>query len=345
MTLRALVAVLLVALGLPAQAPPLSARLAAVEAVVAAQYRGEPLEVARAKSNAAIAAFNASIQNAQAELDAAKAVLDAHPARVAQSGLRAQLRAVDAALRTVPDGNDKAGNARYQAQVQERKVLMKQINDLVEQESQAVEAFNAQVRRSQEVQARQRAEVRVGREAVDRRKAAYDAFAKGGGDVAFFTEVNRLLVAARQAGDAAALARVRALRRELGAWAMAEEDRSPRGLIILEARLGEEPVWLVLDTGATDVVLAPEVLEGAGISLAPGEDNTFVVVGGQQLRGRAVRLPRLAVAEQVQTDVFATAVRPFQVGVDGLLGQSFLKGFVYTVDEGRPEKLVLVRRP
>jgi hypothetical protein len=32
------------------------------------------------------------------------------------------------------------------------------------------------------------------------------------------------------------------------------------------------------------------------------------------------------------------------VGIDGLLGQSFLKRFVYTVDESRPGKLMLVPR-
>jgi len=162
--------------------------------------------------------------------------------------------------------------------------------------------------------------------------------------VAFFTEVNRLLAGARKAGDAAALAKARAQRRELGEWAMAFEARSPHGLIILEVRLGDEPSWLVLDTGASDVVVAPEVLEGAGFSLAASGENTFVVVGGQHLQGRAVRLPKLTVAGQVQTDLPATAVRPFQVGVDGLLGQAFLKGFVYTVDDRKPEKLWLSRK-
>ncbi len=347
MTPRTLAAGLVLVLGLQAQAPSLTVRLAAADAVVAAHYRGEPREVARARSNSAIEAFNARAKSAQAELDAAKAALDRDlaSARQVQASLREQLKGLDAALRKVPDGNDQEGNARYQARVVERKHLGGKVNELVGQETLAVDGYNAQVRRVQEEQVRLRAEVRVGREAVDRRVAAFEAFARGGGDLAFFTEVNHLLVEARKAGDAPALARVRALRRELGTWAMASEARSPHGLIVLEVRLGEEPVWLVLDTGASDVVVAPEVLEATGISLAVGEDNTFVVVGGQRLRGRAVQLPRLSVAGQAQSDLPATAVSPFQVGVDGLLGQAFLKGFVYTVDERRAEKLALVRKP
>jgi len=38
-------------------------------------------------------------------------------------------------------------------------------------------------------------------------------------------------------------------------------------------------------------------------------------------------------------------VKVSDVGVDGLLGQSFLKRFVYTIDESREEKLILRPRP
>jgi len=347
MLLRALAPTLLLTLGLQAQAPSLSARLAAAEAVMTAHYRGEPRDVARAASNAAIEAFNARVKASQAELDAAKADLDRSLAsdRKVQADLRQQLKALDLALKAVPDGNDEPGNARYQTKVQERKALMGRINPLVERENGAVDAYNAKVRQSQEEQNRARAEVRSGREAVDRRFAAFDAFAKGGGDLAFFTDVNRVLLEARKTGDTGALAKARALRRELGTWATAAEARNPHGLIVLEVRLGEEPAWLVLDTGASDIVVAPEVLGAAGISLATGEDNTVVVVGGQRLLGRTVRLPKISVAGEVQSDLPATAVRSFQVGIDGLLGQAFLKPFVYTVDERKAEKLVLVRKP
>ncbi|HJW71404.1 MAG TPA: aspartyl protease family protein [Geothrix sp.] len=346
MTLRAFALSLILSIALQAQAPALAVRLAAAETVMAAHYRGEPRDVARAKSNAAIEAYNARTRTAQAGLEAAKIALDRDlaPSRAAEAGLRDQIKALDAALKVVPDGNDQEGNARYQAKVQARKPLVKQLNELVGRENEALEAYNAKVRQTQEELSGLRAQVRTEREAVDRRVAAYEAFAKDGGDVAFCTEVNRLLLEARKTGDAAALAQVRALRRELGAWATALEARSPNGMVILEARIGEEAIWLVLDTGASDVVVGPEVLEAAGVSLAAGEDNTFVVVGGQRLRGREVRLPRLSVAGQAMTQVPATAVHSFQVGVDGLLGQSFLKGFVYTIDDRKAEKLTLIRK-
>jgi hypothetical protein len=346
MPLRTLVPALLLSLALHAQVPALASRIGAADTVVATYFRGEPRDVARAKSNAAIEAYNARAKAAQTELDAAKAAMDHDlaPSREAQMGLRTQIKALDAALKDVPDGNDKEGNTRYQAKVQERKALVKRVNELVGQENGALDSYNAKVRQIQEELNGLRTQVRAEREAVDTRAAAYEAFAKDGGDVAFFTGLNRLLVEARKTGDTAALAKVRALRRELGAWATAMEARSPHGMLILETHIGEEPSWLVLDTGATEVVVGPDVLEAAGVSLAAGADNTIVVVGGQCLPGREVRLPQLTVAGQTKTEVPATAVHPFQVGVDGLLGQSFLKGFVYTVDDRKAEKLMLVRK-
>jgi len=147
MLARALAATLLLSLSLQAQAPPLTARLAAAEAVLAAHYRGEPRDVARAKSNAAIEAFNVRITTAQAELDAAKTALDQNlaPARKVQADLRSQIKVLDAALKAIPDGNDKPGNARYQAKVQERKVLMGKINPLIEEENRVVDGYNAKV--------------------------------------------------------------------------------------------------------------------------------------------------------------------------------------------------------
>ena len=60
---------------------------------------------------------------------------------------------------------------------------------------------------------------------------------------------------------------------------------------------------------------------------------------------RAQAEPLLAAGRELAaTDVAGSAVPASDVGIDGLLGQAFLKRFVYTIDEDRPGKLVLVRR-
>lgn len=334
--------VALLASPVPPQATSLAQRLGAAEATVAAHYRGEPLDVAREKVNQGIDAYNVRAKTAQAELDAAKARLE--QALAPGKALMAKIQALDEQLKELPEGNDKAANARYQARVADRNALAKEANAANAAGQAAVEAYNAQVKTVQDGVAKARAQVQVDRDALNARVAAFNAFAKSGGDLAFFNDLNRLLAEAVKAGDTAAAAKARALRRELGAYAVAAEARKPNGLVILEVKVQDEPAWLVLDTGAADVVVSPELLEAAGVSLLGAEDSTLVVVGGQRLRGRAAKLPRLNAAGQSATDVAATALRPFDVGIDGLLGQSFLKGFVYTVDERKGEKLGLVRR-
>jgi hypothetical protein len=48
--------------------------------------------------------------------------------------------------------------------------------------------------------------------------------------------------------------------------------------------------------------------------------------------------------KRLNAQVDGVAVPASEVGIDGLLGQSFLKHFAYTIDPGQPGKLVLVRR-
>ena len=71
----------------------------------------------------------------------------------------------------------------------------------------------------------------------------------------------------------------------------------------------------------------------------------LVLAGGMKTKGREVTLPRIEVSGADERDVPAAAVKVSDVGVDGLLGQSFLKRFVYTIDESREDKLILGPRP
>jgi len=167
---------------------------------------------------------------------------------------------------------------------------------------------------------------------------AFEAFKKAGQDLAFFTGLNRLLAEIREAqrktpADPAlqeALARVRAFRRELATWAEVGQSLRSNGLLIVGALVEDEPCWFVVDTGAMDTILSPELVEAIGQGGNMGKEASLSVVGGLRVLGRSLRIPRLEVNGQVLKGVQASAVVPSDVGIDGLLGQSFLKGFVYT---------------
>jgi len=63
-----------------------------------------------------------------------------------------------------------------------------------------------------------------------------------------------------------------------------------------------------------------------------------------RLQSRRFTIPRISAAGQALSEVSASATRPTNVGIDGLLGQSFLKAFVYTIDERTQARLLLARR-
>ena len=349
MPLRTSIISLCSVLSLQAQ-PSFSARTAQAEQVIKRFYRGEALDALRERSNREIEAYNSRAKLVNAEQEQAKARMEAAqgPAREAY----AQLQELDKGLKDIPDGNDQEGNKRFNARVQARNAQAHRANELHDQAQAAVDAYNALVKGKQGELSQARQQVLGTQAALDARYAAYQSFSKGGQDVAFFIGLNGLLADLRQAlrsrpTDAELqkhLVSVRGLRRELALWAMASQARQSNGLVIVEVLVNDEPCWLVVDTGAMDTILSLEVVEAAGLGGVLGKENSLVVVGGQRILGRALQIPRLSVGDQAQIQVEACAVRPCDVGIDGLLGQSYLKAFVYTIDERSPAKLLLKRR-
>jgi clan AA aspartic protease (TIGR02281 family) len=137
---------------------------------------------------------------------------------------------------------------------------------------------------------------------------------------------------------------VRGCRRELARWAGERQDAQDNGLVLVDAMVGDEPCCFIVDTGAQRVCLPAELIAALGLTGSLGEETTLTLAGGQKLRGRTIVLPRLAVGDKAATAVAGSAVPASEVGIDGLLGQSFLKHFVYTIDEARPGKLILAPR-
>ena len=103
-----------------------------------------------------------------------------------------------------------------------------------------------------------------------------------------------------------------------------------------------EPCFFIVDTGAMRTTVAPGLVRALGIPL--GEETEFTLAGGKKMKGRKIVLRVLTVGKVTERDVDAAAVKVSEVGIDGLLGQSFLKRFVYAIDESRKGKLILRRQ-
>ena len=107
---------------------------------------------------------------------------------------------------------------------------------------------------------------------------------------------------------------------------------------VLLGRLGERLLNLALDTGSSETVLIPSVLDDVGYSLRDGEASTVIrsVVG--QEPGYLARVARLSALGHSFPN-FRVHVHdlPEGYGIDGLLGLSYLRHFNYEIRsaEGR----------
>ena len=346
--MRLALACLLPALVLSAQTPPeFAARLQSADAVMDRFYRGDPLAVRQKAANDEVDAFNAQVSEVNARLERARA--DAERANEPLKALEAQIGEDDRRLEARIDGSDPEAQRQRNRLVDARNGRVDRYNELLAQAKARAAAYEDLARQAQDGLERQRARLKQHREALQARVQDLEAFQEQGRDLAFFQGLNRLLADLRQAQRAGAplageLARARALRRELANWAIARQNAQEFGLVVTEARVGDEPCWFIVDTGASRVCLSLEVIVAAGCDGRLSAESTLVLAGGQKIRGREVMFPSIAVNGQAARDVAGSAVPASEVGLDGLLGQSFLRHFTWTLDPAKAQPLSLQPR-
>jgi hypothetical protein len=113
-------------------------------------------------------------------------------------------------------------------------------------------------------------------------------------------------------------------------------------LIIVTGRIwgpyGDKPLSLAVDTAATHTHIVPDILDDLGYSPRDGEQVTVVRSAIGREPGYMMRATRFA-ALGFTTNDFRIHVHdlPEGIGIDGLLGLSFLKQFNYEIRsaEGR----------
>jgi clan AA aspartic protease (TIGR02281 family) len=113
------------------------------------------------------------------------------------------------------------------------------------------------------------------------------------------------------------------------------------GLVIVEADVSGEAFWFILDTGAMQTTVSREMVDALGLADKIGVETKLVLAGGKKIKGNRFEFPDITVAGQKEKDVTGVVVPVSEPGIDGLLGQSFLKRFVYTIDEDSRIKLRL----
>lgn len=132
-----------------------------------------------------------------------------------------------------------------------------------------------------------------------------------------------------------------------------EEESKPKKVefssdfpgIVLNVTLNKKvQASLVLDTGASVVVLRKNIAEKLGINLDKvGEEAKLILADGRRLNGKYVILESIKVenveAENIEAAIMLEEVSDTGFG-DGLLGMSFLKRFNFKIDQ-KEKRLIL----
>lgn len=117
-----------------------------------------------------------------------------------------------------------------------------------------------------------------------------------------------------------------------------EVARSDSGEFALRAKINGVSAPMVIDTGATSVVLTYETAKAAGLPLEMLNYNVDVETAGGRVRAARLTLDRLSVGKLVERSVPALVVPRGQMK-SNLLGMSFLNRLESW--EVRPDKLML----
>lgn len=117
-----------------------------------------------------------------------------------------------------------------------------------------------------------------------------------------------------------------------------EVVRSDGGEFALRAKINGVSTPMVIDTGATSVVLTYETAKAAGLPLEMLTYNVDVETAGGRVRAARLTLDRLSVGKLVERSVPALVVPRGQMK-SNLLGMSFLNRLESF--EVRPDKLML----
>lgn len=117
--------------------------------------------------------------------------------------------------------------------------------------------------------------------------------------------------------------------------------------LLVAARVNDgELARLLIDTGASTTVITPALAARVGLSVpATAVRWPITVAGGGRISIPSVRLASLSVgdARVEDIDVGVYDLAPHRLGVDGILGQSFLGHFTVTIDRDA-RRLGLVAR-
>jgi clan AA aspartic protease (TIGR02281 family) len=340
MKFRCLIFSALLTLNLGAEVPNVAERFAVLKQAYVSQYGGgNPTEL------------HGQVQYLEARLNEMTRSYEQEQAATDQSigQLRQEIDALQDAITNLDTEiqDQRIPAARRMKLVQERNALVGRLNPLIPPFNQQVNAVqtrrNALAREINNTQKQLNESINRYNRLTDQQ----EAWVKSGQSRSFWGDLDQLqrelVIDARVTGlRSNYLTQVKELRKELHQLSLLSNKQNDSGHFLTEVTLGKNVKGLfLLDTGATMLTITPALAEELGLFSTEGVSSHMTIADGTTLEVKRITIPSVTVLGKTAYNVEAVIMNGPSVGKDGLLGQSFLRNFIYTVNPNLNPPLIL----
>lgn len=320
----------------------LQAQMREYERIMQHYFRIDPTQIAQAFQLRA-RLYDQRATSIQKELNAEREHLDEQERKLDE--VQKQIAALDARLRNRPAVNQPQAVATYNQTVKTRNDLVAQYNPQREALNAAIKQYNALVEKNKQQLDTEHKKLTGQQQKLEGLVDDYEEWINGKRGEAFWLDLNRTfarLITESQPGSAnrtnsayvaQMIRQIRQYRKELGTFAQTQAKSQSFGAIIVAAQVnGKEECHLVVDTGASLVTLTPEIAKATGLKDQIGGETNMKLAAGLETKGLRMVIPKMTVLGRFEKDVEGAIIPHSAVGIDGLLGRSFLFRYVVVFD-------------
>jgi Aspartyl protease len=313
-------------------------RIRQYEQLMDRYFRQDPAITVQNSYKSAVDKYNALVQIINADENHRKSEIDNK--RKALEKLEKQIGKYDAKLA------EKSNNQLFD----QRNALVKRYNRQLKKLENEITKFNQWVKQTNQTIDTEKAKLDRTHTASEQEIKDYNDWLRLNKDEEFWVALNRMFLnlhRKKRAGNNNILLdkliqKIRSLRKELGTYAIKQANSQENGLVIIPGTIyRKEEFHFIVDTGANYVSLTPEMVEVLGLKERLGEVTGLKLAAGKTAWGRKIVFPNISVLGMKEQDVPGIAIPETKIGIDGLLGRSFLKRFVVCFDYEQGPKIQL----
>ena len=313
-------------------------RIGQYEQIMDRYFRQNPVTTAQNTYKSAVDKYNALVQAINATKNNRKSEIEKKGKALEK--LEKQIGKYDAQLA------EKSNNQF----IDQRNALVKQYNRQLKQLENEITQFNEWNKQTNQNIDAEKTKLDKINTALELEIKHYSDWLRLNKDAEFWVDLNRTFLnlhIKRRAGNNNLLLnkqiqKIRNLRKELGTYAINQAKSQENGLVIISGIIcRKEELHFIVDTGANYVSLTPEMVEVLGLNERLGEVTDLRLAAGKTAWGQKIIYPYISVLGMEEQDVPGIAIPEKKVGIDGLLGRSFLKRFVVCFDYEQGPKIQL----